>query len=515
MSPTRSFTRAITDENPLKNFGNWTKIGQGLAFVIAALVIWFLFVHRLGDRDLWSSHEARSGMNARTILDGGLWWLPGRTNDLPDVQKPPMYYWMVALFSGESSQVSAWTIRLPSTLGALVCIFSVYFIGRILADSQTGFLSTLILATAIHFVWSSRIGRIDMPLAGAVTAYFLFALRYALHLGTWDLLAASLMVAISILLKGPVGLVLCGLSALAAWLPLARNVPVFLGLGLTGFLGLFWAIPWFGAAHLATDGEFSRLFFIEHNLDRGLGSGRLRSHPIWFYPIQFLWDFQPWTTILPITFIVFFLESKNITIPIFIATKNPSLYQFIFILSFLSLSSFKRADYLLPAYPSAAILIGTYLNILFKGNFEGQKKWSITGPLTLGIMTTFLVFAWLLYLDIPSKESTRMAKVWAQQTGKLIGDSESIIFFAEEAHSLAFHLNRPHEVIGSPEELSCFLKPDSPIWVFTNPNVIDLWPSGPPGTAWEVVSSNIDPHDGRNPHKPLVLLKAFPVSKVR
>ena len=501
-----------TDANPLKM--NWIlqKIGQGMPWILAAFVFWFLFIHRLGDRDLWSSHEARSGMNARTILDGGIWWLPGRTNDLPDVQKPPLYYWIVAVFSEKPENVSPLTIRLPSTLGAIVCIFSVFFIGKIIVNWRTGFLAAMILGTSIHFVWSSRIGRIDMPLAGAVTCYFLFALRFVRSFKSLDLLMASLMVTISILLKGPIGLVLCGLSALALFLTIARNHSGVWGLGLTGFLGLVWAIPWFWAVHLATNGEFSRLFFIEHNLDRGFGSGRLRSHPIWFYPVQFLWDFQPWTTIIPLLF--FYITIKNKKNHILYIINSPFFYILIFISSFLSISSFKRADYLIPAYPAASLIFAIYLNfILSESNIRLQK---ITkNSLIFGFSFTFFVFSWLLYVDIPTKEPSRLARTWAAQTKKLIEEDEPIIFFGEEAHSLAFHLNRDHEVLGSPDDLREFMTHNKPTWVFTNPQVLNLWPSGPPGINWETVTSNIDEKDGRAPHKPLVLLKAFPASKSR
>jgi len=505
----------ITDENLLKMLLFKQIFVHGMLYVIAALVLWFLFIHRLGDRDLWSSHEARSGMNARTILDGGIWWLPGRTNDLPDVQKPPLYYWMVALFSGESSKVDPLTIRYPSTLGAMVCILSLFFIGQILVDARTGFFAAMVLATSVHFVWSSRIGRIDMPLAGAVTAYFLFALRYVVSFKTLDLLMASLMVAISILLKGPVGIILCGLSAIALLITKARNHSVFLGLGLTGFLGLLWAIPWFWAAHLATDGEFSRLFFIEHNLDRGLGSGRLRTHPIWFYPAQFLWDFQPWTSFLPLMFILIFVKFKIINYIFYIMLKSPMFYLFILIISFLSLSSFKRSDYLLPAYPASAFLFAMMLMFIANDKKNKATKKFASVSFCIGITTTLGIFCWLLYIDIPQKEPTRIASDWARQTNNLIGSDEGIVFFAEEAHSLAFHLNREHEVTGLPQELCKYLKYDKPLWVFTNPKVVELWPSGPPGAAWEIVTSNFDPKDGRMPHKPLVLLRAFPVSKPR
>ena len=44
--------------------------------VIFGVALYLLFFHRLGDRDLWSSHEGRAAQDAQTILDDGDWGLP-------------------------------------------------------------------------------------------------------------------------------------------------------------------------------------------------------------------------------------------------------------------------------------------------------------------------------------------------------------------------------------------------------------------------------------------------------
>src|SRR5262249_55180684 len=55
-----------------------------------------LFFHRLAGRELNSSHEARAAQNAQTILDTGDWGLPRLLDRRPELQKPPLYYWLVA-----------------------------------------------------------------------------------------------------------------------------------------------------------------------------------------------------------------------------------------------------------------------------------------------------------------------------------------------------------------------------------------------------------------------------------
>ena len=47
-------------------------------FSCLSCVSWFLFFHRLADRDLSSSHEARAAQDAQTILEDGRWGLPDR-----------------------------------------------------------------------------------------------------------------------------------------------------------------------------------------------------------------------------------------------------------------------------------------------------------------------------------------------------------------------------------------------------------------------------------------------------
>ena len=502
----------ITDAKPLNYSKTVSVYGIMVAWSIAAtLGVWFLFFQNLGDRDLWSSHEARSGLNARTILETGIWWLPGRTNEFPDVQKPPMYYWLVALFSGDESGVNSWTIRLPSVLGALSCILAVVFIGRTLGDIKTGLWAALVLATAVHFVWSARIGRIDMPLTAATTLYGLFVIRYVLHNCTRDLVWASLLVAIAILFKGPIGLVFCGVTAFAIWFSLARNTQTLFGLSFTGFLGGALTLPWFLYAHLVTEGDFSKHFFIEHNWDRGLGTGRLRSHPFWFYPVQFLWDFQPWPTIgLILGFFNFKQVKQNFyRVFEFQSIKFFSIIWLLLLFSALSISNFKRADYLLVAYPACSLLLGSFLNSISIYSTSKIHKTLFLFSIFFGVSTTFLVLSWLIFVDIPNQEPYRDAKLWAKKINLVIPIKEPILFFGEEAHSLAFHLNRQHRILGKPEELADCLSFEKPVWVITNPEVLSLWPGGPPGTKWEKVDSNTQTGDGQAQHKPLILLKAF------
>ncbi|MGH7226583.1 MAG: glycosyltransferase family 39 protein, partial [Gemmataceae bacterium] len=115
---------------------------------------------------MWSSHEARAAMDAQTILDDGDWGLPRLYDGRLELQKPPLYYWLVAALARlRGGGVDAWAVRLPSAASALLCVLAVAVglsIGR--RRAAAGVLAAAVLATAVHFTWLARIGRIDMPL---------------------------------------------------------------------------------------------------------------------------------------------------------------------------------------------------------------------------------------------------------------------------------------------------------------------------------------------------------------
>src|SRR5258708_524944 len=71
----------------------------------------FLFFYRLADRDLWSSHEGRAAQDAQTILNDHRWGLPRLFDGKVELQKPPLYYWLVAGIAAlRGGQVDAWSV---------------------------------------------------------------------------------------------------------------------------------------------------------------------------------------------------------------------------------------------------------------------------------------------------------------------------------------------------------------------------------------------------------------------
>src|SRR5437764_443065 len=174
-----------------------------------------LFFLGLGDRDLVSSHEARAAQNAQMILDEGHWLVPRLFDRHLELQKPPLYYWIVALFGWlGGGQVDVWAVRLPAALSALACVLFVYLVGVQSKRPLAGLLAAFILASSLHFTWLARVGRIDMPLTMTIT----FALgafhpgNLGSHRRAWHAFG-YVALGLGVLLKGPIALVLPAMAA--------------------------------------------------------------------------------------------------------------------------------------------------------------------------------------------------------------------------------------------------------------------------------------------------------------
>ncbi|MFO0807114.1 MAG: glycosyltransferase family 39 protein [Gemmataceae bacterium] len=398
--------------------------------------LYFLYLNRLGDRDLWGSHEARAGQNAQRILDTGDWSVPRLFDGTPEFQKPPMYYWCVAAVGWIRGSVDAVAVRLPATLSALACIGLVFAFLAVRGRLRAGFVAAVVLATAQHFTWIGRTGRIDLALTLTTTVAIVSLWRPS----SWRIaLIGYFAIATGIMLKGPLGAILPGvvllfdrvISLLRArlvetdgpdWSSLRWGLPLVVSL----------SVPWFAYAHSATNGDFTRVFFWYHHVQRATGgSEALASHPWWFYAVRLAVDWLPWSPLFLLAGWRFLRSSE------FQADRAAQLglAWLMGIAVLLSLSRFKRADYLLPAYPGAAIWLGCWAERLP----ETLVRRSAIGALAI----CSLAWAVSLRTIVVDLDADREKRTFATEIRALAPRPQQILMFRVEDHLLAFHLGRP------------------------------------------------------------------------
>jgi 4-amino-4-deoxy-L-arabinose transferase-like glycosyltransferase len=520
-----------------------------------ALFCALLFFQTLGARELISSHEARAAQNAQAMLDSGDWLLPRLFDGRVELQKPPLYYWLVALAGwANGGRVDAWSVRLPAALAGLGTVLLVYWLcaqrGRWLA----GVFSAFILATCLHFSWLARVGRIDMPLTFAVTlALVAFAngdRRLRDNDGTrawpWFLLA-YVAVALGVLLKGPIAIVLPALvvagyriyqrvnhgiptrqrgkrkdeggrmkdeggrvreqskqqrlrpSALLHPSSFIPHPSSFIGLPLVVAL----TAPWFVWANNQTDGEFFRIFFWYHNVARGFGDGggALQAHPWWFYGPRLAIDLLPWSLVLPIA-LWSVMRTKSWRHD---AEIRLGLIWFGAVFLLLSVMRFKRADYLLPAYPGVALLLGCVAERWYR-QAGSPRLWARSFSTAVALC----LLGWIGYTTwyVPTHDVSPRYAAFASRVRACTGDA--VIFFRTESHALAFHVGRPLHTLLEWENLDIWASRPRATYVIMPAECAAEWRRQLTlGTLEEV--ARMEEHPGQHQTGPLILLRTRPL----
>lgn len=490
---------------------------------LLAALCGFLFFYRLADRDLWGSHEARAAQDAQTVLEGRARGLPRLFDDKLELQKPPLYYWIVAGLGWlQGGHVDAWSVRLPAALAALACVAVVVAIAA--PQWHLGLCAAVILTTMLHFTWLARTGRIDMPLAAAVAAAlfcFYRAFSNPERSGRWYV-GSYVAIAIAVLLKGPIGFVLPTVAAAAVvlvesalrcsaaghcdWREIRTLVARPARSLLWGIpLVLLIAAPWFWWGSVHTDGALFRSFFLYHNVERAFGgTGGLRAHPWWFYGPRILVDALPWSLFGPPAIVCFVRHGR---------WKEDSLARFgliwfASITLLLSLVRFKRADYLLPAYPGVALFLGCSIHRWV------QEQW-MPRRLAMGAVAAIVaccIGGWGYYVAsvLPREEPVREMKTFAAEIRRHAPAPELVIFFRVEAHALAFHVGRPINTILEWENINTWAGRPGSHYIVMPTDLAEEWaPHVAAGELERVVSIEECTPGCRHEHS-LVLLRTRP-----
>ncbi|MEX1317494.1 MAG: glycosyltransferase family 39 protein [Synechococcaceae cyanobacterium] len=334
-----------------------------MALVSLALGL-VLFVWQLGSTGLVDETPPLFAASARAMAESGDWLIP-RVNGLPRYDKPPLVYWAMGLLYALPAQshwdpLGTWAARLPSALATVVAMQALVLTllrwpqapcqrrATALAAGLAFALSPLVL------LWG-RIAVSDALLTGTLALSLLLAWRsYAAGGHRWW--AGWLVLGLAVLAKGPVAVVLLGLTLVffaalqADWRGLWRCLKPLRGLLLTAVV----ALPWYGAALLVEGEPFWRSFFGYHNLQRFTSVVNDHQAPWWFFALVLVLASLPLTPLLVQALV------RGVRGP---APPPPlSLQRFaacwlLAVLLFFSAAATKLPSYWLPATPAAGLLI--------------------------------------------------------------------------------------------------------------------------------------------------------------
>ncbi len=284
-----------------------------------------------------------------------------RLNGLLYFEKPPLYYWAVAI-SLELFGPNEFAVRFPSKLATLLLLFLTYRFAKRRYGERTAVLSSLITGSSILVFTLARVATIDPSLSLAVAAAAFAFVGFAEAEAEGDREAARLRLfglhiacAAAVMLKGLVGLVLPG-GAILLFVLLTSRYRLIPRLFAPGPLVLFLilTVPW----HVLVarkERDFLDFYFVNEHFNRFFRPGHAREGSILYFVAVLLVGFLPWTA--------FFGRLRETWPGSRLAgwRARPTeaflwLYA-IFGLVFFSVSRSKLIPYLEPIWPAVAVLL--------------------------------------------------------------------------------------------------------------------------------------------------------------
>jgi len=213
-------------------------------------------------------------------------------------------------------------------------------------------------------------------ITASLFAFFLAIHRKESSQQTIASLAAWAAAAAAVLTKGPIGILL-PILVILLFLCLSgraregmRRLRLGLGIVLLGCLTL----PWYLAVSLMTEGNFLRVFVVEHNVMRYLSVNSGHEGPWYYYLLVIAIGFLPWTAFLPASLHHVWKQKNEVrqrgekpSLPLFL------LLWILVIFLFFSFSRTKLPNYIAPLFPALSVLVGWWWDRALSGQ-EGERS---------------------------------------------------------------------------------------------------------------------------------------------
>ena len=365
-----------------------------VALLSAAAIVYAV---PIGRRPIWNQDEARMILLAEDTLRHGL-RLPARVRDEPYLNKPPLFFWSVALAALPVGRASDRNAPIPSVVAALATLLGVFVIGRRLSGIHTGFIALAVLATTPGFFLHSHQALPDMMFGAWLTWALYFLLcglgslppRRAHLAGFYFCVAGALWTkGLPVLMVIPASVAAFAVTVGVTKLPSFRPVT---GLVLVALTALPWAVPY----ALTPERESSQAIRGGHALIWYLDRfQRLSSVPF----VDGLVAFLPWALWLVPAAVWWRLTPDR-------HAYRPVLAWMVVFLVLLGLSVQQRARYLVPVYPLFALFVAASVTAAAS---RARSMVRINAAILIAVPTTALAVATWLFLAPRPISGTSMA----------------------------------------------------------------------------------------------------------
>ena len=384
--------------------------------LVVLIAGFLLFILGLGSTGLVDETPPLFASAGRFMSESGDWLTP-KVNGILRFDKPPLFYWLMAIFyslPGNSTwdNLGSLSARLPSALSSL-------FLMLMIADtlycwpqkSSNRLVFALIGAlgfalSPLVIIWS-RAAVSDSLLCATVGVSLLLFWRKLASNKNSICITPWLLLGLAILTKGPVAVVIilltmfCFFATQKDWKSLIKKINPIRGTLIT----LLVSMPWYLILLYREGSAFWKSFFGYHNLQRYTSVVNNHAEPWWFFIGILIIGSLPFSVFL----ISGIFETGRELIRNFKQNNEieNSLGLFAFcwlvsILLFFSISATKLPSYWLPATPAAAILISIKANSFTKNLNRISIPFLVTFLIFFGFsIATFLSNRWLGLISDP------------------------------------------------------------------------------------------------------------------
>ena len=352
----------------------------------------------------------------RAMSESGDWITP-KVNGILRFDKPPLYYWLMAIFysipaNEKWDELGSFSARLPSALSTLflmIMIADTIFCSTENSKDRTqlSFIASFsFVLSPLIIIWSRTAVSDSLLCATLGVSLLSFWRRISSHdeslcITPWVFLA------IAILTKGPVAFVIIFITLLTFFLTHKNWKKIFFkinpGRGL--ILTFLISFPWYLVQLIDKGSLFWNSFFGYHNLQRYMSVVNNHSESWWFYLFIMVLASLPFSIFL---IHGIFDTSKDLIKKLnnrLDSTNNLYIFCLCWLFSvfiFFSFSATKLPSYWIPAIPAASILVSRSAEMIILKNGNIYKIWILTTLILFGFSLAFYFSdSWLMLIRDP------------------------------------------------------------------------------------------------------------------
>jgi 4-amino-4-deoxy-L-arabinose transferase-like glycosyltransferase len=349
--------------------------------ILITIISFVLISSNIGGLYIYALDEAKNSVCAREMLERGDLIVPTFNHELR-TDKPPLHYYFMQI-SYLIFGVNEFSARFFSVIMGVLTILTTWWLTNRYLGERAGFYAALALFSSLHFVLQFHMAVPDPYLIFLTT----FGLASFFVFYTEDkhifLLMSYIAFGLGALTKGPVALALPGLSILIflvlqkklAFRYLQNLKPAWIIAVL-----ILIVLPWYLLVSFRTNGEWTREFFLYHNVNRYTSTMEGHGAIFLITPLFVIIGMLPYSIFLVQTIRSAWRERRENHLLIY------SIVIVLTIVAFFSFSQTKLPNYTVPVYPFLAILIGHY----FSGLNDQMDKYKRINLITVSFYTLIM-----------------------------------------------------------------------------------------------------------------------------